>query len=61
VLDKVGDYLDAGVSLMWVIDPASRKATVYRSLTDVKTIGDQEILDGEDVVPGFACLLGSIL
>jgi Uma2 family endonuclease len=34
VLDKVGEYLDAGVSLVWVVDPKSRTATVYRSLTN---------------------------
>ena len=61
VLDKVGEYLGAGVRLVWVIDPAGRRATVYRSLTDVRTIGDEGVLDGEDVVPGFTCLLGSIL
>jgi len=61
VLDKVGEYLGAGVRLVWVIDPASRQATVYRSLTDVKTVGDRGTLDGEDLVPGFACPLASIL
>jgi len=30
-------------------------------LTDVRTIGEHEMLDGEDVAPGLACLLGSIL
>lgn len=61
VLDKVGEYLGAGVRLVWVIDPADRRANVYRSLMDVKTIGAEETLDGEDVVAGFACPLASIL
>ena len=26
VLDKVGEYLEAGVSLVWVIDPEARSA-----------------------------------
>jgi Uma2 family endonuclease len=38
VLDKVGEYLGAGVRLVWVIDPAARAATVYRSLTDVRRL-----------------------
>jgi Uma2 family endonuclease len=61
VLDKVGEYLDAGVPLVWVIDPAARKATVYRSITNVTTVGEDGSLDGEDVLPGFRCPLRDIL
>jgi hypothetical protein len=32
-MDKVGKYLQAGVRLVWVIDPRPRSAVVYRSLT----------------------------
>lgn len=61
VLDKVGEYLDAGVRLVWVIDPRARAATAYRSLMDVRRLGEQDELDGEDVVPGFRCRLSDIL
>jgi len=30
VLEKVGEYLDAGTRLVWVIDPEERTAAVYR-------------------------------
>jgi len=61
VLDKVGEYLAAGVRLVWVIDPAKQKATIHRSLTDARTIVGDEILDGEDVVPGFQCRLRDVV
>ncbi len=61
VLDKVGEYLQAGVRLVWVIDPGRRRAAVYRSLTDVHELGAQSFLDGEDIVPGFRCSLAEIL
>jgi Uma2 family endonuclease len=61
VLDKVGEYLEAGVRLVWVIDPGARTAAVYRSLTDVRQLGLEGVLDGEDVLPGFACPLADIL
>jgi Uma2 family endonuclease len=61
VLDKVGEYLQAGVRLVWVVDPEDRTATVYRSLTNVRTLRDEDELDGEDVVPGFRCRLSDIL
>jgi len=61
VLDKVGEYLQAGVRLVWVIDPRRGRAAIYRSLTDVREVGASDALDGEDVVPGFRCVLGDIL
>ena len=61
ILDKVGDYLQAGVPLVWVIDPKRRTAAVHRSLTDVRILGPDDALDGEDVVPGFRCGLAEIV
>lgn len=52
VLDKVGEYLQAGVRLVGVIDPGKQSAAVYRSLTDVREVGAQSFLEGEEVVPG---------
>lgn len=61
VLERVGEYLDVGTRLVWVIDPAKRVAAAYRGLTDARTIRDTDMLDGEDVVRGFACPLKEIL
>ena len=60
ILDKVGEYLEAGVRLVWVIDPQKRRATASRSLLDVRELGAEDSLDGEDVVPGFRCRLGDL-
>jgi Uma2 family endonuclease len=61
VLDKVGEYLEAGVRLVWVIDPRKERAVVYRSLSDVRELGPDESLDGGEVVPAFSCRLRDIL
>jgi Uma2 family endonuclease len=61
VLDTVGEYLAAGVRLVWVIDPEQQSAAAYRSPTDVREIGPSGGLEGEDVLPGFACPLSEIL
>ena len=60
VLDKVGEYLDAGVPLVWVVDPKTRTATIYRSLTDVRVVAETGDLDGESVLPGFRCSLAEV-
>jgi Uma2 family endonuclease len=61
ILDKVGEYLQAGVRMVWVVDPRAARAVVYRSLTDVREVADADSLDGEDVLPGFRCGLDEIL
>jgi Uma2 family endonuclease len=61
VLEKVGEYLLAGTRMVWVIDPETRTAAIHRSLTDVRFVGAAELLDGEDVVPGFVCPLKDVL
>ena len=60
VAEKVEDWLRAGTRLVWVIDPATRSATVHRSLDDVQELSEDDRLDGEQVVPGFSCALGEV-
>ena len=57
VQDKVDDWLRAGVRLVWVIDPATRTAIVYRSASEFQEVAEEGILDGGQVVPGFTCQL----
>lgn len=61
LLDKVREYLDAGTPLVWVVDPGSRTATVYRSRRDIRLLAEDEVLDGGDVVPGFRVALEEVL
>lgn len=57
IIDKVGEYVAAGVRLVWVIDPERQRATIHRSLTELREIGPEGSLQGEDVVPDFSCPL----
>ena len=57
VQDKVDDWLRAGVPLVWVINPATRTAMVYRSGSDRQEVTEGGSLDGAEVVPGFTCQL----
>jgi len=61
VLDKVGEYLEAGVRLVVVVDPERRRASFYRSLTEVETLGADDVVDLRDLVPGFAFTLREVL
>jgi Uma2 family endonuclease len=57
---KVEEYLAAGVALVWVIDPVSRTALVYRRDGTVSRLREADELSGEDIIPGFRCPLSSI-
>ena len=59
-LAKIGDWLEAGARLVWVIDPERRIARVCRPDGTEATIKEDEHLDGEDVLPGFTCSLAGI-
>lgn len=61
VLAKVGDWLDAGVRLVWVIDSARNVAHVHRPDGTLTVVGMDGSLDGEHVLPGFTCPLADVL
>jgi len=58
---KVREYLAAGVRLVWLINPDSRSARVHRGDGSITGIAEDGTLQGEDVLPGFACRLGDVL
>ena len=58
--EKVAEWLDAGAQMVWVVSPKLHAVTVYRSLTDIKTLTEKDTLDGGDVVPGFQISVAEI-
>ena len=50
---KLRDYFNAGVRLVWYIDPRSRTANVYTALDKGQTLTEAGVLDGGEVLPGF--------
>ncbi|HUH13913.1 MAG TPA: Uma2 family endonuclease [Longimicrobiales bacterium] len=53
VHDKALDYLDAGTRLVWVVEPTRRTVSVYRSRSDIRILGEGEVLEGGEVLPGL--------
>jgi len=60
VLAKVGEWLDAGVRLAWVIDPERRVATAYHANGDVASVASDSSVSGEPVLPGFSFRLAEL-
>lgn len=58
---KVDEYLEAGIRLVWVVNPSSRTVMVYRSRGgDPSRLTDRDELSGEDVLPGFSCPIADL-
>lgn len=61
LLAKVGEWLDAGALLVWVIDPWRREARVHRADGTLAIVGAGDTLKGEGLLPGFQCELAEVL
>jgi Uma2 family endonuclease len=61
LLAKVGQWLDAGTKLVWIIDPARSEARVYTDDGGLTIVPADDTLDGGCVLPGFRCALADVL
>jgi Uma2 family endonuclease len=57
---KLQRYFEAGVRLVWYVDPATRSADVFLSPGDVTHVDPTGELDGRDVLPGFRLSLREV-
>src|SRR5205814_2501433 len=60
--EKVEEYLGAGVKLVWIVYPETKKLHVRRppgaGAGPISVLSESETLSGEDVLPGFNCRVG---
>jgi Uma2 family endonuclease len=53
VEEKVAEWLEHGCRLVFVANPRRRTVAVHRAGQPVRILGEDAVLDGEDVVPGW--------
>ncbi len=58
---KVREYFEAGVILVWLIDPKKRTARVFSTVEKSTLVRADQSLDGDDVMPGFLVRLSDLL
>jgi Uma2 family endonuclease len=59
-LGKVAMYLDAGVKLVWLVDPATRTVGIFRPDAAPTTLREGDALDGGEVLPEFTVPVAEI-
>lgn len=60
LLQKVGQWLEAGVTMVWVIDPARRTAQCYGHDGTTVLLESHQTIDGAPVLPGLCIPLASL-
>jgi len=58
--EKVREYLEAGVRLVWVVYPPTRTVHIRRGDGTIAVAASTNDLEGEGVVPGFRCRVGDL-
>lgn len=51
--EKLADYFDAGVPLIWVLTPKTRTVLVYRADGTARRFNPADELTGDPIIPGF--------
>jgi len=54
VRDKVNEWLDAGVRIVWVVDTKKKTVIEHPAEGQVRVFKESDILNGGGVVPGFS-------
>jgi Uma2 family endonuclease len=53
LLERVEEYFQAGMEVVWVVYPRRRIVHAYDSLTQIQVVTRADELDGGEVLPGF--------
>jgi Uma2 family endonuclease len=51
---KLGEYFQAGVRLVWLVNPKTQTARAYTAVDQLVLLKGDQALDGGDVLPGFS-------
>jgi Uma2 family endonuclease len=61
VEEKVSEWLEHGTRLVFVVNPRRRTVAVHRADGSVRVLTVEDMLDGEDVVPGWTLAVRDIV
>lgn len=57
---KIARYMQAGVPLLWVVDPEARQLTAWRPGASPETFGADDSVSAAPLLPGFALKVGDL-
>ena len=58
--EKLNEYFEKGVRLVWLVRPRTRVVDVYTTADQFARLTASATLDGGEVLPGFSILVGDL-
>ena len=46
--------------MVWLVDPEPRRVVLFTPPNQVKILGPDELIDGDTLLPGFACKVAEL-
>lgn len=60
VRQKMEEYFAIGVEQVWIVEPANRAVQVYQARDAVRTLTEEDTLEGEGPLEGFALTIRTL-
>jgi Uma2 family endonuclease len=60
IQEKLAEYFNIGVQLVWLVDPQLEQIHVYRSLDDTSRLTAEDELTAAEILPGFSVPISEI-
>jgi len=60
VEDKVTSWLTSGAAMVWLVNPKQGTLHIYRPDRPTQTLGPEDVLDGQEIIPGFRLRISEI-
>jgi len=57
---KIGQYLEGGTKIVWLVNPERRHVVVYDREGGIRILSGDDVLDGADLLPGFGWRLSDL-
>jgi Uma2 family endonuclease len=61
IYEEVREFLDAGVPLVWVVNPEQRTVAIRHAGGPGTILRENDEISGEDVIPGFRSRVGDFM
>jgi Uma2 family endonuclease len=58
--EKLGEYLEAGVKMVWIVNPDARTIRIYRDDNTTRLFHAGDVIENEPLLPGFRLPVGEV-
>ena len=60
VEEKLNEYLEAGIPIVWIVNPDQRTIRIYRHDGSTRLFREKDVIENEPILPGFRMIVGEV-